>query len=99
MELAALLRADLAQVEAKLREIERLRLDLRLARIRTIEQGKAQLTPEQRAKLRSLLADPPYPRTRTGTADPPGRAQFSTSGCGSIGLDPGAAGGTREPES
>ncbi len=32
-------------MEAKLREIERLRADLRLARIRTIEQGKAQLTP------------------------------------------------------
>lgn len=58
MELAALLRADpvdMGKVEAKLREIERLRADLRLARIRTIERGKAQLTPEQRARLKSVL--------------------------------------------
>jgi len=73
-ELAALLDADpvdLGQVETKLREIERLRADLRLARIRTIEQGKAQLTPEQRAKLRSLLAEPRPPRLRTGASHPP----------------------------
>lgn len=60
MDVAALLDADpvdLRQVEAKVREIERLRADLRMARIRTIEQGKAQLTPEQRIRLRSLLRD------------------------------------------
>jgi hypothetical protein len=45
---------DLGQVEAKLRAIERQRADLRLARIQTIEQGKAALTPGQRAKFRSL---------------------------------------------
>src|SRR5262249_51468456 len=58
MDIAALLRGDavdLARVDAKVREAERLRADLRLARIRTIEQGKAQLTPEQRAKLRALV--------------------------------------------
>jgi Spy/CpxP family protein refolding chaperone len=54
--------ADMAQVEGKVREIERLRADLRLARIRVIEQGKAELSPEQRQKLRSLLAHPPRPR-------------------------------------
>ena len=47
---------DLAGVETKLREVERQRADLRLARIKTIEQGKAQLTPEQRAKLSTLMA-------------------------------------------
>ena len=57
---------DLGQVEAKLREIERLRGDLRLARIRTIEQGKAQLSPEQRGKLRALLAEPGPTRPRQG---------------------------------
>ena len=57
---------DLGQVEAKLREIERLRGDLRLARIRAIEQGKSQLTAEQRAKLRTLLAEPGPPRPRQG---------------------------------
>jgi Spy/CpxP family protein refolding chaperone len=48
---------DLERVEAKLRAIERLRADLRLARIRTIEEGKAALTQEQRAKFRSLLTE------------------------------------------
>lgn len=60
MDLAALRRrepVDLGQVEAKVREIERLRADQRLARIRAIEQGRAQLTPEQRDRLRGLLAE------------------------------------------
>jgi Spy/CpxP family protein refolding chaperone len=48
---------DMAQVEAKVRDIERLRTEQRLARIRAIEQGKAQLTPEQRAKLATLLTE------------------------------------------
>jgi hypothetical protein len=46
---------DLARVEGKIREIEKRRADLRVARIRTIEQGRAQLTPEQRQRLRTLL--------------------------------------------
>jgi Spy/CpxP family protein refolding chaperone len=54
---------DMGRVEAKVREIERLRADLRLARIRTIEQGKGQLSIEQRERLRALLAEPPRPRT------------------------------------
>ena len=73
MELRTLLEqdsADLGQAEAKVREIERLRSDLRLARIRAIEQGKAQLTAEQRAKLRTLPAEPEHgwPRPRRGAA-------------------------------
>lgn len=57
---------DVGAAEAKVREIERLRADLRVARIRTIEQGKAVLTPEQRGKLATLLTDP-WPLTpRTG---------------------------------
>jgi hypothetical protein len=58
-ELATLLQAqtlNLASVEMKVREIEKQRADFRLARIKTIEQGRAQLTPEQRAKLSTLLA-------------------------------------------
>jgi hypothetical protein len=47
---------DLGAVEAKVRDVERQRADLRLARIKTIEEGKAQLTAEQRAKLSTLLA-------------------------------------------
>ena len=73
MDLATLLErdpVDLGQVEVKVREIEQLRTDLRLARIRAIEQGKAQLTAEQRAKLRTLLAEPEHgwPRPRRGAA-------------------------------
>jgi hypothetical protein len=70
-ELAGLLAADpvdLGRVEAKVRQIERLRADVRLGRIGTIEQGKAQLTPEQLRQLR-VLADP-APRPRAGR---PGR--------------------------
>lgn len=48
---------DLGKVEEKLREIERLRADLRLARIRTIQEGKKLLSPEQRKKLETLLAE------------------------------------------
>jgi Spy/CpxP family protein refolding chaperone len=56
-ELAELLRADsvdLAKVGVKLRQVEGLRTDLRLARIKTLEKGKALLTPEQRKKLDSI---------------------------------------------
>ena len=42
---------DLAKVEAKVREAEKLRADLRIARIKVIEQAKAVLTPEQRKKF------------------------------------------------
>ncbi len=73
MDLATLLEkdpVDLGQVEAKVKEIERQRGDLRLARIRAIEQGKAQLSPEQRGKLRTLLAQPP--QAGTGASLRPG---------------------------
>lgn len=58
IELSELLRAepvDLAKVEAKLRQVEGVRTDIRLSRIRTLEKGKALLTPEQRKKLESLV--------------------------------------------
>ncbi|HEX5606300.1 MAG TPA: periplasmic heavy metal sensor [Candidatus Binatia bacterium] len=42
---------DVAKVEAKVREAEKLRADLRIARIKVIEQAKAVLTPEQRKKF------------------------------------------------
>jgi Spy/CpxP family protein refolding chaperone len=47
---------DLAKAEAKVREIERLRGDERVARLRGLEQSRQVLTPEQREKLRTLLA-------------------------------------------
>ena len=62
---------DLGQAEAKVKEIERLRADQRLARIRVIEQGKSQLSPEQRGKLRTLLTEPGPPRPRHGAVIQP----------------------------
>jgi Spy/CpxP family protein refolding chaperone len=79
MDLSALLRADpidLSKVESKVREIERLRADLRIGRIRAIERGKAQLTPEQRGKLQTLLAEPRLPRPRAGGPPVPPAQRF-----------------------
>jgi Spy/CpxP family protein refolding chaperone len=59
LDLASLLEqdpADLSKVEAKVRETAQLRADLRIARLRAIEQGKAVLTPEQRARLQTMLS-------------------------------------------
>ena len=61
---------DLAKAEAKTREVSQLRAELRIARLRAIEQGKAVLTAEQRARLQSMLSGgmqhgmpgPPAPR-------------------------------------
>jgi len=46
---------DIGRAEAKVREIEKLRADLRVSRIRTIEAGMARLNDEQRARLRKEL--------------------------------------------
>jgi Spy/CpxP family protein refolding chaperone len=43
---------DMNSVEAKLKEIASLKVEMRLARIKAIEEVKAQLTPEQRKKFR-----------------------------------------------
>ena len=50
-------KVDMAMVEAKVRVIDRLRGDLRIARIRTIQKGKEVLTADQRKKLQELLAE------------------------------------------
>jgi len=47
---------DLAKIEAKVREIEKLRADGSIARIRGMEQTRQTLTPEQREKLRAMFA-------------------------------------------
>lgn len=76
MDLAAALKAepvDVGKAEAKVRDIERLRADLRVGRIRVIEQGKAVLTSEQRAKLATLLSEPWPPRPRSAPSAPPRR--------------------------
>jgi Spy/CpxP family protein refolding chaperone len=54
LDIAALLDSptvDVAKVETKIREAEKLRAELRIARIRVIEQAKAVLTAEQRKKF------------------------------------------------
>jgi hypothetical protein len=69
---------DLGSVEAKLRELERIRTDLLVALLRVIEAGKAQLTPDQRSKLATLMAggpqspdDPPAPAASPARAGAP----------------------------
>jgi Spy/CpxP family protein refolding chaperone len=63
-ELADLLRAepvDMTKVEATLSQVERLRTELRLMRIKTVERGRAVLTPDQWKKLQSPgLHHPPH---------------------------------------
>lgn len=50
---------DLAKVEAKIREVAQMRADLRVARLKTIEQGRAVLTPDQKTRLQELLGGGP----------------------------------------
>jgi Spy/CpxP family protein refolding chaperone len=51
-------KADLTKVEAQVRKIALLRADRRTARIKTIEAGKAVLTPEQAEKFKRLAHEP-----------------------------------------
>jgi Spy/CpxP family protein refolding chaperone len=46
---------DMGKIEAKVRDIEKLRADGKIAQIRAMEQSRQVLTPEQREKLRTLL--------------------------------------------
>jgi len=62
--------ADMSAVEPKIREIEKRRADLRLARVRTVESGRALLSADQREKLRALLAQQP-PAMRVFPTPPP----------------------------
>lgn len=52
---------DLRAVETKLREAEGIRTDLRLSRIKVIEEGKGILTAEQRKKFVELVKQPQQP--------------------------------------
>jgi hypothetical protein len=56
---------EISKVEAKIREAEKLRADLRIARIKVIEQAKTVLTAEQRKKYTDSL-DSRAPRPRAG---------------------------------
>lgn len=74
MDLSQLLSAepvDTSAVEAKIRQIEKRRADLRVARVRTIESGRALLSADQREKLRTLLAQQSAPSMRAFPTPPP----------------------------
>ena len=65
LDLAALLdkpNVEVPKVEQKIREVEKLRADLRIARVRAVEQAKAVLTAEQRKKFYESL-EPRAPRS------------------------------------
>lgn len=69
LDIAALLDSepvDMTKVEAKIREAEKLRADLRVARLRAIEQAKAVLSAEQRKKLPELVPPPRAARAPRG---------------------------------
>ncbi len=60
---------DLAAVEARLKAIEARRTDLRLSRLKTIEEAKRLLTPEQQKKL-VAIAEQLEPSTERGSTGP-----------------------------
>jgi hypothetical protein len=69
LDIAALLDSptvDMAKVEAKIREAEKLRTELRIARVRAIEQAKAVLTSEQRKKFFEMADSRPGRPPRSG---------------------------------
>jgi hypothetical protein len=69
LDIAALLDSatvDLMKVEAKIREAEKLRTELRIARVRAIEQAKAVLTSEQRKKFLEMVDSRSGRPARTG---------------------------------
>jgi Spy/CpxP family protein refolding chaperone len=75
LDLAALLEQeppDFSKVETKVREVAQLRGDLRVARLRAIEQGKAVLTPEQRGRLRTMTSGGMHHGPGGGSGRPPG---------------------------
>jgi len=61
---------DMGKVEAKIREAEKLRADLRIARLRAIEQAKAVLSAEQRKKFREAIEARPARPPRAGQNPP-----------------------------
>lgn len=62
---------DMAKLEAKMREAEKLRTDLRVARIRAIEHAKGLLTAEQKKKFQELNRQTLAPRPSRFGQNPP----------------------------
>ncbi len=61
---------DLRAVEVKLKEAEAIRTDLRLSRIKVIEEGKKVLTPDQRTKFVELTKRPQQSSGTPGQGQP-----------------------------
>ena len=76
LDLAALLDHDpveMGKVEVKVREAEKLRADLRIARIRAIEQAKGVLNAEQKKKLQEITSESRPPRPGREGLNPPAK--------------------------
>ena len=63
----------MSKVEGKVREAEKLRADLRIARIRAIEQAKAVLNAEQKKKLQEIASESRPPRPAREGLNPPAK--------------------------
>jgi Spy/CpxP family protein refolding chaperone len=73
VDLGALLeteRWDLAQIEAKVKQIGQVQADLRLARIRALDAGRAVLTPDQLRRIEQLQPSPAWPPGPSGPPRP-----------------------------
>lgn len=64
---------EMAKVDGKVREAEKLRADLRIARIRAIEQAKGVLNAEQKKKLQEITAESRPPRPAREGLNPPAK--------------------------
>ena len=74
LDIAALLdnpTVDLPKVEQKIREGEKLRADLRIARVRAVEQAKTLLTAEQRKKFYESIDSRPRRSPQNGQNSSP----------------------------
>lgn len=74
LDIAAALENDpveMAKLEAKMREAEKLRVDLRIARMRAIENAKGLMTAEQKKKFQELSRQPLAPRPPRLGQNPP----------------------------
>lgn len=82
IDIAALLETepvDMARLEAKVREGEKLRGELRIARIRAIEQARAVLNSEQKKKFQGLDPLPFAPRPPRSGQNPPAKEREPAS--------------------
>jgi Spy/CpxP family protein refolding chaperone len=70
---------DMTKLEAKVREGEKLRGELRIARIRAIEQARAVLNSEQKKKFQDLDPLPFASRPPRAGQNPPAKEREPTS--------------------